>query len=130
MRSYYSPPQYPHAAASVRRFTRQPPYPSAVSPDRRSTRPPCLTDPYILTVLLTLIWIGLAIVAIGVEFVVTSFIFLFVGVAALVAALLAALTIGAPHPNRRFRAARAVAPRAAAPQPGATLQRAWRPFAH
>ena len=49
-----------------------------------------------MTLLMTLIWIGLAIVAIGVEFVVTSFIFLFVGVAALVAALLAALAIGLP----------------------------------
>ena len=46
--------------------------------------------------LLTLIWIGLAIVAIGVEFVITSFIFLFVAVAAMVAAGLAFLAIGLP----------------------------------
>jgi len=45
---------------------------------------------------MTLVWIGLAIVAIGVELVVTSFIFLFVAVAALVAALLAVLTLGLP----------------------------------
>jgi membrane protein implicated in regulation of membrane protease activity len=49
-----------------------------------------------MTHVMTFVWIGLAIVAIGVEFVVTSFIFLFVGIAALVAALLAALTIGIP----------------------------------
>lgn len=46
-----------------------------------------------MTLLMTLVWIGLAIVAIGVEFVATSFIFLFVGIAALVAALLAVLTV-------------------------------------
>jgi membrane protein implicated in regulation of membrane protease activity len=49
-----------------------------------------------MTLLMTLIWIGLAIVAVGVEFVATSFIFLFVAVAALVAAGLALLTIGLP----------------------------------
>src|SRR5678816_3568435 len=45
---------------------------------------------------LVMIWIGLAVVAIGIELVVTSFIFLFVAVAALVASILAALTIGLP----------------------------------
>ena len=49
-----------------------------------------------MTLLMTLVWIGLAVVAIAVEFVATSFIFLFVAVAALVAALLASLTIGLP----------------------------------
>jgi membrane protein implicated in regulation of membrane protease activity len=45
---------------------------------------------------MTLIWIGLAILAIGIEVVATSFIFLFVAFAALVAAGLAALTLGLP----------------------------------
>jgi membrane protein implicated in regulation of membrane protease activity len=49
-----------------------------------------------MTHVMTLVWIGLAIVAIGVEFAVTSFIFLFVGIAALVAAVLAMLTVGLP----------------------------------
>ena len=49
-----------------------------------------------MTPMMTLVWIGLAIVTIGVEFVVTSFIFLFIALAALVAAMLAALTIGLP----------------------------------
>jgi membrane protein implicated in regulation of membrane protease activity len=45
---------------------------------------------------MTLVWIALAIVAIGLEVAITSFIFLFVGVAALIAALLAVLTFGLP----------------------------------
>lgn len=49
-----------------------------------------------MMLVMTLLWIGLAVVAIGVEFVATSFIFLFVAVAALVAAGLAVLTIGLP----------------------------------
>jgi membrane protein implicated in regulation of membrane protease activity len=45
---------------------------------------------------LVMVWIGLAVVAIGIELLITSFIFLFVAVAALVAAILAALTFGFP----------------------------------
>ena len=49
-----------------------------------------------MVLLMTLVWIGIAIVAVAIEFVATSFIFLFVGAAALVAALLAAVAIGLP----------------------------------
>jgi membrane protein implicated in regulation of membrane protease activity len=45
---------------------------------------------------MTLIWIALAIVAIGLEVAITSFIFFFVAIAAMIAALLAVLTLGLP----------------------------------